>query len=58
MLEKYKAPPQKLSIRHKNAKSELEIACQMSKDSQNLVKRRRVIRECTLVPTPYKKKTV
>ena len=41
MLEKYKTPPQKLHLRYK--------------DSQNLVKRTPVVRECTLVPPPRKK---
>ena len=56
VLEKYKTPPQKLHIRYKNAKRKLEIASQMSKDSQNLVERTPVIRECKLVP-PARKKT-
>ena len=55
MLEKYKTPPQTLHLRYKNAKRKLEIASQMSKDSQNLVKRTPVIRECILVPPPRKK---
>ena len=55
MLEKYKTPPQKLHLRYKNAKRKLEIASQMSKDSQNLVKRTPMIRECILVPPPRKK---
>ena len=55
VLEKYKTPPQKLHLRYKNAKRKLEIASQMSKDSQNLVKRTPVVRECTLVPPPRKK---
>ena len=55
VLEKHKTPPQKLHIRYKNAKRKLEIASQMSKDSQNLVKRTPVIRERTLVPPPRKK---
>ena len=55
-----KLPLQKLHIRYKNAKRKLEIASQMSKDSQNLVQRTPVIRERTLVPltrrkTPSKK---
>ena len=55
VLEKYKTPPQKLHIRYKNAKRKLEITSQMSKDSQNLVKRALVIRERTLIPPPRKK---
>ena len=55
VLEKYKTPPQKLHIRYKNAKRKLEIAAQMSKDSQNLVKITPVIRERTLVPPTRKK---
>ena len=51
VLEKYKTPPQKLHLRHKNVKRKLEIATQMSKDSQNLVKRTLVIRECTSTTT-------
>ena len=55
VLEKSKTPQQKLHIRPKNAKRKLEITSQMSNDSQNLVKRMPVIRECTLVPPPRKK---
>ena len=42
-------------LRYKNAKRKLEIASQMSKDNQSLVKKTPVIRECTLVPPPRKK---
>ena len=35
VLKKYKTPPQKLHFRYKNAERKLEIASQMSKDSQN-----------------------
>ena len=52
VLEKYKTPPQKLLIRYKNAKRKLEIAPQMSKDSQNLVETTFTIRERTIVPPP------
>ena len=45
VLEKYKTPPQKLHIRYKNPNRKLEIASQMSKDTQNLVKRTPVIRD-------------
>ena len=55
VLEKYKTLSQKLHLRYKNAKRKSEIASQMSKDGQNLVKRTPVIRECTLVPPPRKK---
>ena len=55
VLQKCKTPQQKLHIRSKNAKRKLEITSQMSNDSQNLVKRMPVIRECTLVPPPRKK---
>ena len=54
VLEKYKTLPQKLHIRYKNAKRKLGIASQMSKGSQNLVKRTPVIGERTLVPPPKK----
>ena len=54
MLEKYKTLPQKLHVIYKNAKRKLGIASQMSKGSQNLVKRTPVIGECTLVPPPKK----
>ena len=54
ILEKYKVPPQKLHIRYKNAKRKLETASQMSKESQNLVKRTPVNRELALV-TPLRK---
>ena len=40
---------------YKNAKRKLEIASQMSKDSQNLVQRTPAIRKRTLVPPPTKK---
>ena len=39
----------------KNAKRKIEIASQMSRNSQNLVKRTPVIRERTLVLPPRKK---
>ena len=55
VLEKYKTPPQKLHIRYKHAKRKLEIASQMSKESQNLFKRPPVIRERILVSPPRKK---
>ena len=52
VLEKYKTPPEKLHIRYKNEKRKLEIASQMSKDSQSLVKRTPVIRE-HILEYPY-----
>ena len=55
MCWKNETLPQKLYIRYKNAKRKLEIASQMSKDSQNLVKRTPMIRERKLVPRPRKK---
>ena len=55
VLEKYKTLPQKLHIRYKNGKRKLGIASQMSKGSQNLVKRTPVIGERTLV-YPHRKK--
>ena len=48
MVEKYKTPPEIVRITYKNEKRKLEIAFQMSKDSQSLVKRTPVIREHTL----------
>ena len=53
--EKYKTPPQKLHVRYKNAKRKLVIASQMSKESQNLVKRTAVNRDLALVTPPRKK---
>ena len=53
VLEKYKNPRPKLHIRYKNAKRILQVDSQMSKDSQNLVKK--TPKERTLVPTPGKK---
>ena len=55
ILEKYKTPPQKLLIRYKNGKHKLEIASQMSKESQTLAKRTTVNRELALVTPPRKK---
>ena len=55
ILEKYKTPPQKLHIQYKNAKRKLKIASQMSKESQNLVKKTPVNRELALVTPPRKK---
>ena len=55
ILEKYKTPPQKLHVRYKNAKRKLVIASQMSKESQNLVKRTAVNRDLALVTPPRKK---
>ena len=54
-MEKYKTPQQKLHIRYKNAKGKLENASQMSKESQNLVKRTLVNRKLALVTPPGKK---
>ena len=48
VVEKYKTPPEIVRITYKNEKRKLEIAFQMSKDSQSLVKRTPVIREHTL----------
>ena len=53
--EKCKTPPQKLHVRYKNAKRKLVIASQMSKESQNLVKRTAVNRDLALVTPPRKK---
>ena len=39
VVEKYKTPPEIVRITYKNEKRKLEIAFQMSKDSQSLVKR-------------------
>ena len=54
ILEKYKIPPQKLHIQYKNAKRKLKIVSQMSKESQNLVKKTPVNRELALVTPPRK----
>ena len=47
--------PQKLHIRYKNVKRKLEVALQMSKESQNLIKRTPVNRNLALVTPPRKK---
>ena len=51
-LEKYKTPSQKLPMRYKNAKCKIEVTSQISKESQNLVKRTPVNRELASVTPP------
>ena len=51
-LEKYKTPSQKLHMQYKNAKRKIEITSQISKESQNFVKRTPVNRELASVTLP------
>ena len=51
-LEKYKTPSQKLHMRYKNAKRKIKITSQISKESQNLVKRTPANRELASVTPP------